>query len=244
MPESLSNKKLDEMHDLEMPRQLIGSEKIKIINANFLRVTQSIYDHHQSSSGKSWSTENIEVTMVLRFKPMGGMGFGVPYNITGADVVTFSGSIERSDGEHAELTNATVGIGPTAMNMHVSPDTGEVNAVVPTAFSAKLEWTSTEKLSPPRDLDFGPVTDDDNRAQQKALRAERKEIKQQIRKGEPGSLERLFSLQQKIAAATVHHDQKVTFRNSDKHFGGKAELKKKSSSHTKIETYSWELVME
>ncbi|MCH7225389.1 hypothetical protein [Haloferula sp. A504] len=244
IPEALTGKKPDEMHDLEIPPQLLGSKKIKIINANFMRVTQSIHDHHQSSSGKSWSKEDIEVTMVLRFKPMGGMGFSIPYNITSAEVVSFSGSIERSDGEHAKLTDATVGTSPTAMNLHLSPETGEVDAVVPTAFSAKLEWTSTEDLSPPRDLDFGPVTDYDNREQEKALRAERKEIKQQIRDGEPGSLERLFSLQQKIAAASTHRDQKVTFRNSDKNFGGKAELKKLSSSHTKIETYSWEVVMD
>ncbi len=229
--------------DLPMPSEVIGTKKIKLVNSEFLRVTRYDYEHHESSSGKAWSTREVEVTMILRFRPMGGMGFSIPYDITSAEVVSFSGSIKRSDGEHAELTGATVGIGPRAMNMHMSGGTGDVEAVVPTAFSAKLEWASTEDLAPPRDLDFGPVTNHDGGDAQKALRAERTEIKRQIRSGDPGSLERLFELQHKIAAATVHPDQKVTFRNSEKNFGGKAEYRKETSSHRRIARYSWEVVM-
>jgi hypothetical protein len=219
----------------------IGQCALALIRGNVARLT--IYDFMHTQSQSSSSTQEIEITLGLRFQSLGGAGVLIPHEVNTVRVLDCSGTFESSDGERHELASAVPHTPEGAMMLYKNPASGDIDAVVFPQYGLKLTWTGAGDYTPPPHIEAGPVTEWDDKLNREQLESMAKDLQSSMRDGRVDA-GKLMQMQSGIKQAITHPDYQVKTQFSKNYVAGEGKREQSGEDWRSIKRFTWEIQLQ
>ena len=232
----------------------IGEQEFEVISYDNAKMTY--YEYYRTEQSGSVSELSIEVTVGLHFEMLmsdlpssgtarpGGFGAGVPYRVTSATVLDFSGSLRAEDCSY-QLVSARPANFNTALTIYSDQNTGGIESVKLPLIRAMLSWEGKKGCVPPEEVSIGPVTEWDDDSGRKEMKQLAKEIKIDMQTGDGApDFSKIMKMQQAIKGAVVHPDYVASTQNGIDHASNKADFSASGEGWSQRKRFSWEVERE